>query len=383
MRKTTVALICLGLLAIAIGCMAIMIKTAPTAEKKSPPKMAALVDVLSLNAADETVVLHLTGTVVPNEEVMLRARVGGEVVSTAPEFLEGGLFKKGDPILEIDPADYKLALAAAASALETARFNYKLELGRQDVAKREWALLKTDDATEMERELALRIPHLAASKAALEAAEATVEKTRLDLARTDIRAPFNAVVLGANVNEGSQASQQDVLAHLAGTDAYWVIVSIPVDRLGWVAIPGSKAKLVSTSDAVREGRVIKLFGDLEEKGRMARLLVEVEDPLCLKPENKGGKPLLLGEYVRVEIDGRTLRNVYSIPRKALHGNTQIWIATPDNTLDIREVDVLWRDAQQVLIHDGLSADEQLIVSDLTAPIQGMDVNTGTTPSNKE
>ncbi|MCF7817965.1 MAG: hypothetical protein K9M54_08790, partial [Kiritimatiellales bacterium] len=68
MRKTTVALICLGLLAIAIGCMAIMIKTAPTAEKKSPPKMAALVDVLSLNAADETVVLHLTGTVVPNEE---------------------------------------------------------------------------------------------------------------------------------------------------------------------------------------------------------------------------------------------------------------------------------------------------------------------------
>ncbi|MCF7817125.1 MAG: efflux RND transporter periplasmic adaptor subunit, partial [Kiritimatiellales bacterium] len=324
-----------------------------------------------------------TGTVVPNEEVMLRARVGGEVVSTAPEFLEGGLFKKGDPILEIDPADYKLALAAAASALETARFNYKLELGRQDVAKREWALLKTDDATEMERELALRIPHLAASKAALEAAEATVEKTRLDLARTDIRAPFNAVVLGANVNEGSQASQQDVLAHLAGTDAYWVIVSIPVDRLGWVAIPGSKAKLVSTSDAVREGRVIKLFGDLEEKGRMARLLVEVEDPLCLKPENKGGKPLLLGEYVRVEIDGRTLRNVYSIPRKALHGNTQIWIATPDNTLDIREVDVLWRDAQQVLIHDGLSADEQLIVSDLTAPIQGMDVNTGTTPSNKE
>lgn len=379
MRRTMIALICGGLLAAALIVQMIMIKTAPKAEKKSPPKMAALVDTLPLNTTDETVVLHLTGTVIPAEEVLLRARVGGEIAETAPEFLEGGLFAKDAQILSIDPVDYELALATAKSALETARFNYKLELGRQDVAKREWELLKSNDASEMEKELALRIPHLAASKAALESAEATAKKAQLDLERTDIRAPFNAVVLGANVNAGSQASQQDVLARLAGTDTYWVIVSIPVDRLEWLSIPGSAAKVVSPSGAIREGRVIKLLGDLEEQGRMARLLLEVHDPLCLKPENKGKKPLLLGEYVRVEIDGRELKGVYSIPRKALHGNTQIWIATTDGKLDIREVDVLWRDARQVLIRDGLSADERLIVSDLTAPIQGMDVN----PANKE
>jgi RND family efflux transporter MFP subunit len=382
MHRTLIGIICISLLALASIGGFIFIKTAPTAEKKSPPKMAALVETLALEATNETVMLELTGTVVPNEDVMLRARVGGEIVSTAPEFVEGGLFKKGEPILSIDPVDFELALIRARSALETARFNYKLELGRQDVAQREWELLKSNDATDMEKELALRIPHIAASKAALEAAEASVKKAELDLERTQIHSPFNAIVLSANVNAGSQAAVQDVLAKIAGTDSYWIIVSIPVDRLSWVSIPGSQAKVVSASGAERTGRVIKLLGDLEEQGRMARLLLQVDDPLCLKPENTGKKPLLLDEYVRTEIKGRELQNVYSIPRKALHENKLIWIAE-DGKLDIREVEVLWRDARQALVRDGLADGELLIVSDLTTPIQDMDVNTGIKSAQQE
>jgi RND family efflux transporter MFP subunit len=382
MRKTLTAFICLVLLAGAIFGAVAFVKTAPEAEKMRPPKMAALVETQPLEQTDETVVLQLTGTVMPAEEIMLRARVGGEIVSMAPDFIEGGLIGKGAEILKIDPVDYELALATAQSALETARFNHKLELGRSDVAKREWELLKSDSATEMEKELALRIPHLAASKAALEAAEARLEKADLDLSRTELRAPFNAVVLSRNVNVGSQASQQDVLAKLAGTDAYWILVSVPVDRLGWILVPGSRAMIISGSGAKREGRVIKLLGDLEEKGRMARILVEVNDPLCLQPENKAGNPLLLGEYVQTEIDGSELTGVYSIPRKALRENKQIWIAD-GGKLDIREVEVLWRDAQRALIRDGIANGETLIVTDLITPIHGMDVNTGMKPSKQE
>ena len=136
------------------------------------------------------------------------------------------------------------------------------------------------------------------------------------------------------------------------------------------------------SGAEREGRVIKLLGDLEEKGRMARILVEVKDPLCLQPENKAGKPLLLGEYVQAEIDGSELTGVYSIPRKAMRENKQIWIADRGK-LDIREVEVLWRDAQRALIRDGIANGEALIVTDLTTPIHGMDVNNGMKPAKQE
>ena len=89
---------------------------------------------------------------------------------------------------------------------------------------------------------------------------------------------------------GSQAMPQSDLGTLVGTDAYWVKVSIPVDRLQWVSVPGSPATIISNGGTARKGRVIKLLGDLEEKGRMARLLVEVRDPLALRPGNEGTKP---------------------------------------------------------------------------------------------
>jgi len=373
MRKLVILLICTALVAGALIIAGILIFTAPKAEKKPPPKTAALVKSMPLTNGNETVLLELTGTVVPAEEIVLRSRVSGEVVAISDHFIEGGFLKKDEEAVKIDPIDYELALSTAHSELETARFNYKLELGRQDVAKREWELLKTDDATEQEKELALRVPHLAASQAALEAAQASLENAKLDLERTSVHAPFNAVVVARNVNIGSQASTQDPLATLAGTDAYWVVVSVPVDRLAWINIPGSTARVLSFSGAQREGRVIKLLADLEEKGRMARILIEVKDPLCLQPENAAQNQLLIGEYVRTEIRGRELENVYSIPRKALHNNREVWIATDEDTLDIRAVEVLWRDGQRILIRDGMENGEQLIVSDLTAPMQGMAV----------
>jgi RND family efflux transporter MFP subunit len=375
MRKTTIFLICAVLIVIAVIANIIIVKTAPKAERKRPPKTAALVEARALEAADETVILKLTGIVTPAEEIRLQARVTGEIISMNPEFIDGGLLKKGDEILRIDAVDYELAMADAASKLESALFEYKTELGRQEVAKREWELLKTEDASDLEKELALRKPHLAAKKASVESAEAALKRASINLERTRVSSPFNAVVTRRSINVGSQAMPQADLGTLAGTDAYWVTVSIPVDRLHWVKIPGSPAKIISNGGAVREGIVIKLLGDLEEKGRMARLLIEVRDPLALRAENSGAKPLLLGEYIRAEVEGTELHEVYTIPRSALRENDTIWIAA-DGKLDIRPVEVLWRDADLVMVRDGIAAGEKLITSDLTAPIQGMDVATG-------
>ncbi len=375
--KPIAAFVSFVLIAGAVLVAGVLVKTKPEAEKKRPPKRAELVDVQPLERTKETVVLRLTGTVTPAEMVKLRARVSGEVVGISSGFIDGGLVSKGEPLLTIDPVDYELARAQAESALEKARFDYKIELGRQDVAKREWELLKPEgEVSELEMELALRTPHLKASAAALQAAEANLKKARLNLERTEIHAPLNAVVLSRNANTGSQAAQQDMLAELAGTDAYWVMVSIPVDRLRWITIPGSAARIHSGNDGVREGVVIKLLGNLEDKGRMARLLIEVNDPLARLPENAGKKPLLIGEYVRADIDGRVLDQVFSIPRSALRENSEVWLATADNKLDTRQVEILWRDADRVVIKNDLEDGEKLITSDITAPIRGMDVATG-------
>jgi hypothetical protein len=192
-------------------------------------------------------------------------------------------------------------------------------------------------------------------------------------------APFNAMVRSKSVDLGSQVTPQDSLAELVGTDAYRVQTSIPMDHLGWIQIPGqadgsgSKARIIYAQGHEFTGRVTRLMGDLSTEGRMARILVEVKDPLGLKTKDHARVPLLIGEYVRVEIQGRKLDSVFQIPRAALRDNSSVWIVTKNQTLEIRKVRPVWRDADIVLLQDGLSPHERLIVSDLPAVVEGMPV----------
>ena len=172
---------------------------------------------------------------------------------------------------------------------------------------------------------------------------------------------------------------QAYLAELIGTDVYWIQASIPVDRLNWITIPrqptetGSKARIFHRNDYEHSGTVIKLLGDLEQEGRMARVLIEVRDPLGLRQKEKAQLPLLIGEYLRLDISGRQLDNVYRIPRTALRDSNRIWVASSKDTLKIRDVDILWRDSETVLFRDGLQPGDRLIVSELPTPVDGMAV----------
>jgi len=346
--------------------------------------MDPLVRVEMVQQANERAIVRAMGTVVPALEMVLKSRVPGEIIATHPEFIEGGFLKKGTKILQIDPQDYELAVEQKRSQVVNAQYALKMELGHQEVAQREWELLKGDKpAKDLDLELALRKPHLEKARAELVAAEADLKQAKLDLARTAIRAPFNAIVRNKHVELGSQVSTQDVLAELVGADEYRIQVSIPVDRLKWITIPtemgesGSAVRIIygtgSAPTFQRMGKVIKLLGDLDAEGRMARVLVSVKDPLDRQGNETKRPPLLIGDYVRVEIEGHELKDVFKIPRTALRDNSKIWVEKGEGVLHIRQVEVVWRDPQYIFLRDGLKEGERLIVSDLATPVEGMAV----------
>lgn len=383
-QRALTILLCLVILGAGMAGASYLNKTAPKAHKRKPPRMDPLVKVQMVQRTSERATVRAMGTVVPALEMVLKSRVSGEIISVHPEFIEGGFLKKGTKVLQIDPQDYELAVEQKRSQVVNARYALKLEMGHQEVAQREWELLKGDKpAKDMDLELALRKPHLEKAKAELVAAEADLKQAELNLARTAIRAPFNAIVRNKHAELGSQVSPQDVLAELVGTDEYWVQVSIPVDRLKWITIPtnmgesGSAARIIQGAGSVstfeRKGRVIKLLGDLDAEGRMARVLVSVKDPLDQHGNEIKRPPLLIGDYVRVEIEGHELEGVFKIPRTALRDNSKIWIERGEGLLHIRQVEVVWRDPQYIFLRDGLKEGERLIVSDLATPVEGMKV----------
>jgi len=354
-----------------------MMQNRPRPERRKPVPSAQIVTVRELALTSQQVVVPVMGSVVPAAEVDLRSRVGGEVLWIHPEFVEGGIVKKGQVLVRIDPTEYELAIIGKKAVLEGAILDLKTEEGRQSIAKSEWEILGLEEkATEMDRELALRKPQLAANRARLEAARAEIKQAELDLERTSIRAPFNAVIRSADVDVGGQVTVQGTLGHLVGSDSFFIEALLPIDRLEWVNIPensqntGSKARIVSDSGRVVTGSIYKLLGDIEPNGRMARIFIQVNDPLDLNHNNSDRMPLLLGDYVSATIEGRSVKDVFVVERQHLKDGNMVYIADENDQLQVRTIDIVWGSADHVLAR-GLEEGERLIISDVPAPVEGM------------
>ncbi len=418
-------LLAVAVLGAGVGVAVYWLANRPKASRRPPAAAATLVEVEVLAAGPHRVTVEAMGTVAPARRIALAARVGGEVVEVADAFTPGGLLAEGETVLQLDPEDYEIAVARAELALERAKLAarqresdiaarqselakaqeaMKIELGRQAVAKREYELLG-EDIDDADRELVLRRPQLASARAGVAAAEAAVDSARaardaaeqavkdaentlraakLDLSRTIVTAPFNGAILDRNVERGSQVSPGTALATFAGTDEYWIRVLVPVDQLRWIEMPaagleGSSVRIYHEPrwgpGVHRAGRVLKLLPDIEPRGRMAQLLVAVDDPLGLRSAEVADAPLLLDAYVTVAIQGQQVASVIPVPRSALHDGRHVWVAGNDGQLDVREVRMIWRGKETVYVAEGLADGERLIVSDLAAAVDGMPVRT--------
>ncbi|MBN2309036.1 MAG: hypothetical protein JXR94_08705, partial [Candidatus Hydrogenedentes bacterium] len=83
-------------------------------------------------------------------------------------------------------------------------------------------------------------------------------------------------------------------------------------------------------------------------------------------------PLLLGDYLNVEILGRYVENVFVIPRATLRDGSNIWLVDADSRLVIQPVEPVWGDDARVLVR-GIEPGAGLIVSDLPTPVAGMEL----------
>ena len=373
--KLLISLICLGIVGVGYLVMAGLKASAPEAKKRQPRAMQVLVDIEPLIMANAGVRVEGMGLVVAAREVKLKAQVSGQVVEIAVNFLEGQHVAAGTVLAQIEADDYELQLAQAQSTLELREAELELEMGFQRVAGREWQLLgESSDILAESSSLALREPQLKQAQAMQRSAQSAVDRARLDLSRTEIAVPFNAQVLEKSVEVGSLAGIGGDVAHVVSTDSFYVRVSIPVNRVPVLEIPGGEALVsISGAESPMTGRIISLLGDLDPNGRMARVLVEVVDPLGLKSENAGRAKLLLGAYVTVDLVGHPMPNTFLIPRETLRNDDHVWLRRPDATLEIRSVSVLWKNRDTVVIGEGLAAGEQLITSSLSFAADGMAV----------
>ena len=361
--KQLTAIILIGVLAAAIAAMLILFK--PEAEKKAVVQPVTEVTAVDVQPAEIQLTLHSQGTVLPITETDISVQVSGRIIAISPHFREGSFVKKGETLLQVEKEDYEAALALRQADLAQAHLALATEEAQAKQAREDWKALGSGKASP----LTLRKPQLAMAKAQVQSAQAALEKAKRDLERTVVSAPYDAYILHRHVDLGQYVSAAPAtpVARIFQTEKAEIRLPITVEDALLLENPTEQKISVTLYRNTPEGRIewtgqlARMEATIDPANRLIHAIAEIEDPFRQKTD-PGKLPLQRGLFVEAEIQGRTVQDVYSLPRYALRGSESIYIVTPENTLVRRTVEIIKSDADNVVIRNGLSRGEKVATS---------------------
>ncbi|MCL4306085.1 efflux RND transporter periplasmic adaptor subunit [bacterium] len=353
-------------------------------ESSIPSFAGVLVEVQSVSKESHRATVSGSGTVRAKQEVSLSPQVGGKVEWVSEQCAAGGEFRKGDILFRIESIDYELAVEQARARVAQSEYQLAVEQAQADVAKREWNRMEESKAAvaDTPTSLVLREPQLKQAESNLASAKAALEQAELALERTRVRAPFSGRIRRESVDVGQMVSPGMPVGSLYSTDVVEIEVGLPVEEQRWLEIPGSPATVtlkVDRNDFTWSGKVVRWVGALDSVGRLARVIVDVAAPYAERED--GGPVLAVGSFVNVDILGREMPDVVQLPRSAVHSNDIVWIARPDNTLELRPTTCILRTRNFVYLSQGLDAGERVILTSISGAADGMKLRIANGGSN--
>lgn len=383
MSKRKTIFISIGILLISAAITAVVFMTEPEAQRETATKTTAmLVEAVAVRRGEFTPTVVATGTVQAAKDIILSPEVGGQIIDISENFTPGSFVKKGEVLLQINPADYRNTLQLRKSDLALARSNLSIELGRQDVARKDFELIG-QEMSEENKALVLREPQLESAKASVAAAQAAVDQAELNLRRTTIRAPFDAHIISRNTNVGAQLAPGQEIGRLVGMEEYWVLADVPMDKVNWLSFSGDRSKAGSEvkifsnnwpTGQHRRGELFRLVGALDAQSRLARVLISVPDPLVRNASMDTLPPLIIGAFVETHIEARKLQDVVRLNRDHLRQGETVWVME-DGKLQIRETQIVFQDSEYAYINEGLSDGEMVVTTDLSTVVEGSELRT--------
>lgn len=300
--------------------------------------------------------IHLFGEIVAGRRSELRALVSGVIVEVGENFREGGVAKKGELLVAIDPFDFETALAEQRWMLQEAEA--RLEQLRRDHVRAE-NLFKEKNVSEEfldNAELAVLQQVAIVGQRAV-----GVQRAEHEAAESRLLAPYDGVVSNINANLGHSASNQgEKLADLVDTSKLEVRFSLSNTQYG-------RLRENSESAIGRAVQVTWTVGNtsLEYDAVIRRAGAEIVsttggvDMYAVIDSDGKQTSLRPGAFVSIRLSDMQYRNVLEAPDTALYGEDLVYVVN-DDRLSARQIrihgysgsNILFSSAREPAIKDG-------------------------------
>ena len=346
----------------------------PVEEEPAPDVIVEI-----LTPKDFQIQISSNGTTTPLTQTVLTAEVGGEVIYRSKKFSEGSSVIEGEILAKIDDTDLQLQYKNALLQLANAEVQHSLQLAEAEIAKEAWEKIGDGVASD----LTLKKPQLKQAEALLEVAKAQVSSAKNKLNKTEIVAPYAGRIQSVNIDLGTTIIPGQPVGALYTSSEIEVTLAVKDNDLQFLSIPMDGRKLDPSEQALVEigsfykgknqtwiGRLERVDGIIDPVTRMINLIAVFKNDFI-----ETDKPNLpIGLFVEAQIDGIILKDIYSIPVNAISENNEVYFVNNDNELESRQLSILKKYSDFVIVKDGLKAGERIVISKLSNASNGIKVN---------
>jgi membrane fusion protein, multidrug efflux system len=339
------------------------------------------VSVITVQASSQPIELEYTGQTAGSRETEVRARVAG--ILQRRLFTEGAIVKAGQPLFQIDPANFQTQSASLDASVALAKA--RVEQARRDhsrlvplIAEKAISQKEFDDA-----------------KSAMDVAEATLKQTQaqaneaqLNLGYTKVVAPISGISQTANKSDGSLVTAADsLLTTIVQTDPMYVNFSVSESdfislnkrvKEGKLNVPSQKSGGnlgFNVQVRLADGSLHPQAGKLNFSGQRVNAQTGSIDVRAEIPNADGS--LRPGQFVRVLLGGATRPDTISVPQRAVVDSPFgkiVFRVTPDNKLASQPVELDgWTRGNWVVTKGLQNGDRVLVEGFIKANQPGMTV----------
>ncbi|WP_121628460.1 efflux RND transporter periplasmic adaptor subunit [Poseidonibacter antarcticus] len=346
-----------------IGVVYIIFDNPPEAKKQKAKVSKIKVEVKKLVKQDFLISLDSFGTAQPSVQTTLTSQVSGKVIYVNDKFKNGAYFKKGDLLVQIEDLDYISDEKIAQAQLVLAKQALLEEQAKSKQAKEDWEKFNIKGKP---NSLVLRVPQLQSAKANLMAAQAQLEKAKLNSKRTKILAPYDGRVIEKNVSIAQVLASNTQIGTIFSSDVIEVRLPIKNKDLNLIDID-NKANIVFNSEITNtsfKGKIARSESSIDTNTKQLYLIAEIKE---------NSKKIKIGEYLKAKIQAKKLKDVMVIPNDSVYQSSYVYLEK-DGVLQRNQIEILWQDDNNTLVKSGLKQNDNLVLTTLGVVSSGTKVD---------